>query len=197
MKQIEPEIKKVKNDNKDNKQKQAEEIMKLYREHGINPYSGCLMLIIQLPILIALYRLFWSGVAFDETLLYPFISAPTLLKVEFLGLINITEISFLLAFLAGITQYYQIKLSMVRTIGDKEENKNIQKKPNLQEDFGKLFAKQSQYIMPLLIFFIASRFPSAVALYLTTMNIFAIFHESIVRKKALNISKANEVKDDN
>src|SRR3989344_4898014 len=61
MKEIQHRIDEVKKKHKDDKTKQAEETMKIYRAAGINPASGCLPLLVQLPILIALYRVFFSG----------------------------------------------------------------------------------------------------------------------------------------
>ena len=54
--EIQPEIKKLQQQYKDDKQKQAQALMELYKEKKVNPMSGCLPLLIQLPILIALYQ---------------------------------------------------------------------------------------------------------------------------------------------
>jgi YidC/Oxa1 family membrane protein insertase len=56
MQRLQPEIKRIQQANKDDRQKQSEEIMKFYQENQINPLSGCLPLLIQLPVWIALYR---------------------------------------------------------------------------------------------------------------------------------------------
>jgi YidC/Oxa1 family membrane protein insertase len=191
IKQIEPEIKKIKEEHKNNRQKQTEETMKLYREHGISPYSGCLMLIIQLPLLFALYKVFWNGLSFDGNFLYPFLNIPPVLQIKFLGLIDITKASYILAFLAGISQYFQIKLATIKK-EFQEKNKKNQNQLGFQDYFSRSFGEQMKYIMPVFIFFIASRLPGAVALYWTTMNIFAIVHESIVRNKAKKINNKNQ-----
>src|SRR5689334_3771800 len=62
MVKLQDQLKALKEKHKDDKAKQAEATMALYREAGINPASGCLPLLIQLPILIALYRVFFAGV---------------------------------------------------------------------------------------------------------------------------------------
>ena len=56
MQALQPEMAKIKQKHKDNPQKQQEETMKLFQEHRVNPLSGCLPLIIQMPIFIALYN---------------------------------------------------------------------------------------------------------------------------------------------
>ena len=55
MQKIQPLMKDIQTKYKDNPQKMNEEVMKLYREHNVNPLSGCLPLVIQIPILIALF----------------------------------------------------------------------------------------------------------------------------------------------
>jgi YidC/Oxa1 family membrane protein insertase len=56
MQVIQPEVKKIQQKYKDNRQKLNEETMKLYKEHGVNPFGGCLPLLMQLPLFIALYQ---------------------------------------------------------------------------------------------------------------------------------------------
>lgn len=172
IKEIEPELKKIKKSFPD-RQKQAEEMMKLYKEHGISPYSGFLMLFIQLPILIALFSVFKRGLNFKEGLYY-FLSFPQNANLLFLGLIDITKPNIFLALITGITQFLQVKLASPAVPIENKENKN---------DFNAALAVQMKYFMPVLIFIIALKLPAAVSIYWTTMNIFAIVHESLVRKK--------------
>jgi len=87
---IQPEIKKIQEQYKNNKEEQMKRIMALYKEKNVNPFSGCLPIIIQLPILIALYWVFLSG--FDnESLsnLYAFIPNPGAIRHVFLGFIDL------------------------------------------------------------------------------------------------------------
>ena len=59
--QLQPKIKEIQEKYKDDKEKQMKETMQLYKKEKVNPFSGCLPIIIQLPILIALYQVFWLG----------------------------------------------------------------------------------------------------------------------------------------
>src|SRR3989338_3426985 len=61
MQRLQGQIRKIQHDHKDNKEKQAQALMALYREHKVNPFSGLIMIIIQLPVLITLYQLFLNG----------------------------------------------------------------------------------------------------------------------------------------
>ncbi|MGM0437694.1 MAG: YidC/Oxa1 family membrane protein insertase [Bacillota bacterium] len=72
MQDIQPEMKKIQDKYEDDKEKQQEEMMKLYQENDVNPAAGCLPMILQLVILIPLYRAILSlqGVMGDATFLW-------------------------------------------------------------------------------------------------------------------------------
>ena len=180
MKMIEPELKKIKNDVKD-REEQARRTMELYRAHGINPLSGILLLFLQLPILIALYLVFRESPHVDPSYLYSFIALPDSVNTVFLGFMDLGQRSILLAALAALSQFAQIKLSQIPTVSSKPHSSKE------APDFGKMFSWQMTYFMPVVIFFVAMRFPAAVSLYWTTLNIFATVHEGIVRNKAKKI----------
>jgi YidC/Oxa1 family membrane protein insertase len=178
MKEIEPEVKRIKEQYKKDKQEQSKQTMALYRAHGISPFSGFFMLLIQLPVFIALYKLFSSGIKFDSANLYSFVSMPALIKTQFLGIIDISKSSYFLAFLAGITQFFQMHLSMPKV------KKSDTGSGSFQDNLSRSMSIQARYIMPIFIFFIALKFSSGIALYWTAMNVFAIVHEAVVAYRA-------------
>ncbi|MBU3925576.1 YidC/Oxa1 family membrane protein insertase [Patescibacteria group bacterium] len=188
IKELEPELKNIKDKFKKDSQEQARRTMDLYKAHGINPLSGFLTLIIQIPIIIALYGVFRAGANFDLSHLYSFISVPGSLNTIFLGIFDVSEKSYILAFLTGASQFIQMRLALPPI------KKSVSDKPSFKEDFARNMNIQMRYIMPIFIIFIASRFAAAIALYWTTMNIFAIIHETIVRKKAKKIITENDGK---
>lgn len=184
MKELEPEIQKVKEKFKNKKEEQAKATMELYKKHGVNPFSGILLLILQLPILIALLRIFEDGINRDAgALLYSFVSYPQDINMVFLGM-NLTESSVTLAALAGLSQYFQVKFAHPpdKNHGSKAVSKKG--KGTFGGDFQKMMKTQMQYVFPFVIFFIGLRFSAALTLYWTVMNLFAIVHEGIVRKRA-------------
>src|SRR3989344_5693043 len=61
MQKIQPKLKEVQKAHKEDKVKQTEAMMALYKEHNVNPFSGILFLVIQIPILLALYRIVVTG----------------------------------------------------------------------------------------------------------------------------------------
>jgi len=109
---LQPKIKEIQEKFKNDRSRQALEMMKIYEEHKINPFSGCFLLLIQLPILIALYRV--SIIGFSESSLvkvYSFISRPSFLNPISFGFIDLTKRSVLLSLVAGVLQFFQMKQS--------------------------------------------------------------------------------------
>src|SRR6185369_6752793 len=117
MKTVEPELAAIKAKYKDDKQAQAVHTMAFYKEKKINPFSSVLLLLIQLPIIIALYRIFYNtGFSTVHTeLLYSWVSVPPAISTHFLGLIDVASKSWILAVLAAVSQYFQISISAPKT----------------------------------------------------------------------------------
>lgn len=170
MKKIEPEIKKIRGQKK-SKEEEAREIMWLYKEHGIDPFSWMLVFFIQLPLIIALYQVFLKGLPFRPEEVYSFLTIPTNINSVFLGIISLNAPSKFIAALAGISQFIQVKLAVPPG-----------QKPS-RDDMGAAIQKQMMYVFPVMIFFLGFSFPAAVSLYWTIMNVFAIIHEAIVRRR--------------
>ena len=88
---IQPQIEEIKKKFKDNKEAQARALMGLYSENKINPLSGFLPLIIQIPIIFALWRVFLNSLNLNLNSLYSFIPAPTHVQSIFLGLVDLSK----------------------------------------------------------------------------------------------------------
>ncbi|HTH93563.1 MAG TPA: YidC/Oxa1 family membrane protein insertase [Candidatus Paceibacterota bacterium] len=181
MKALEPKLQAIKNKGL-SKEAEAQETFALYKDEKINPFSGCLYLIIQLPILFALYFSFSRGVVQPQHL-YHFLSTDNL-KDTFIGLINITKPFFPLALLAGITQAIQAFLAPSPTPPGRSGDSNM------QNQFAQSLAVQTKYVLPILIIVIASRLASAVSLYWSVANLFSIGQELYLRKTVRNKLKA-------
>lgn len=177
MKKLEPALKEIKEKNKNNSQEQAKKTMELYKQHGINPIAGVLTLFIQIPIIFALYKVFLGGVNFNIEHLYSFVVIPDFVNINFLGIFDISQKGYIFPFLAALTQFFQMKLAIPPI--KKGEMGN-----SFKDNLAKSMNVQMRYVMPVFIFFIGLKLSSAIALYWTTMNVFAIVHETIVRRKA-------------
>lgn len=184
MKEIEPEIAAIKAKYKDKKQEQATQIMTLYKERKINPFSSIFSIFIQIPIIITLYQIFLHGGwpnNLDTSYLYSFVHIPSdlNLSMNFLGLINISQKSLLLAFFAGLTQYFQSALSL-------HTHKKADLPPpgtSLKDDLMRSMNLQMKYVLPIFVFFIAWKISGVIALYWVTSNLFTIGQELYLKKK--------------
>lgn len=185
MKEIEKDLKRIKEQYPD-AQEQTQKTIELYKEKNINPFAGLFVLLLQLPIIIALYQIFLrSGLPIINTaLLYSFVSSPLSINMNFLGLIDITSKSVILALLAGISTYFQI--SYATPPADKNADQN--NKPTMQEDMMKMMQKQMKYGFPVLVTFISWSVSAAVSIYWITSNIFTIGQELYIRKHIRKIN---------
>lgn len=183
MRRIEPELTKLKEKYKKNREKLARATMALYKESKINPFASILLIFIQLPIIIALYLSVFrgGGVPFPDIntdILYSFIIAPEALNMMFLGIVDIGGRSLVLALLAGGTQFIHGLLSL-----PKPKPKKSGSGPNLKEDLARSMNINMRYMMPILIFFVAFTISASIALYFFVSNIMSIAQEFIVRSK--------------
>lgn len=185
MKELEPELKKIRDKHKDDKKLQAEHTMRLYQERKVTPFSGCLPIIIQIPIIIGLYYIFFKGLKIQPEMLYSFIPVPDVLDMHFL-IFDLGAKSVLLAAIAGVAQYFQADISFGRQAEEKKNEKKSEssgEKPSFQEDFAKSMQFQTRYVFPIMISFIAYTTSAAVALYWATSNILSIVQELLARRK--------------
>jgi len=105
MKKMEPELKLIKK-NFPNKEEQASKTFELYKKYNTNPFSGCLVIFIQIPFIIALYYVFWKGLSLNPTEIYSFIHIPANIntKVEIIKETDIPEVKTFQEELSGSMQ---------------------------------------------------------------------------------------------
>lgn len=177
---LQKDIAKIKKEHKDDSGKQAQETMKLYREAGVNPASGCLPLLIQLPILIALYRVFLTGITPESfSYLYPFVAAPSVVQQVFLG-IDLAEPSVFLGAVAGVAQFVLMRFFTTMPTAQ----------PGANDDTAQMMMtmqKNMMYIFPVMTVFIAFQLPAALAVYWVATTIFAIGQQYFI-KRTLNVT---------
>lgn len=181
MREIEPQLKQLQEKHKSDREALARSTMELYRESGIRPLSTILLMLLQLPIIFALYLAVLRGggvplpdINFD--LLYFFVPAPETVDMIFLGFINIAEKSLPLAFLAGFTQFIHAQLSLPKLEPRKEGV------TDMKADFARSMNVNMRYVLPVVIGVVAYTFSASVALYFTISNLVAIAQEFVLRK---------------
>ena len=175
---LSPEINKIKASGA-SKEEQARQTFDLYKKHKVNPFSGCLLVLIQIPIIFALYFVFYKGITSHGDLLYSFIHIPEQLNMMFLGLIDISGKSLTLAVLAGVSQYLQAHFMPKPAPSVSKDGSPA----SFAESFAKSMHMQMKYVFPFLVAFIAYSISGAVALYWITSNLFMVGQQIYVRKE--------------
>lgn len=183
LKELEPAMSEVKETYKNDKQEQAVKIMDLYREHNVNPFSGVLLMFIQLPIILALFFVFNSGIDLSSTDVYSFIVKPPLISHKLFGLMDLGQKSIFLSFLVGLTQFFQAKLSLPPT----SPKNNKEGGDSFGDSLAKSMNFQIKFILPIFIMFISYGMNTAVSIYWIVNNVFTIVHELYVKRKAEKI----------
>jgi YidC/Oxa1 family membrane protein insertase len=173
MADLQPELKKVQEKYKEDKEKQAQAIVEVYKKAKINPLASIFLLFLQLPILIALYRVFWRGFEADQfSYLYSFTPHASQINPNFLGFFNLSQGNLLLAILAGLTQFWQSKISL---------KPDFSKSP--KRDFATIFQRQAVFVLPFFTFTLLVSLPSALSLYIIITNLFSIFEQLFFKRK--------------
>ncbi len=182
MRFLEPELTRIKEKYKDAKEELARQTMAAYKSAGVNPFASIFFALIQIPIIIALYFAVSSGggvklPGINTALLYSFVPAPETISMLFLGLVDMSSKSIVLALLAGISQYIFGHMSLPPI------KKKTGTTPNFKEDLTQSMQLQMKYAMPVMIGFTAYYFSAAVALYFVVSNVMSIAQEYVVRAK--------------
>ncbi len=173
---LQPRLKEIQKEFKEDKVKQTEAMMALYREHGVNPFSGFLFLLVQIPILIALYQIFLLDFGAGKLAgLYSFVADPGALHTTLLGLINLNQPSILMVALAAILQYFQAKLALP----PRQEGKI----PSPAE----AAMRHMVFIGPLITLLIFYRLPSAVSLYWVVSSLFSIGQQIVINRSLAHL----------
>ena len=176
LQKLQPKIQEIQQKYKNEKEKQAKETLQLYKTEKINPFSGILLAIIQLPILIALYKVFWEGLNPEElSNLYSFVSNPGHLDPLFLGIIDLSKPNIILALLAGATQYFQTKMLMPKSFKKAKQGQG--------PDFAQMMQKQMVYFLPGFTVIILLGLPSALGLYWFVSGLFSIAQQYFILRK--------------
>ncbi len=164
MRAVQPRMKALQEKYKDDRQRQSEELMKLYREEGINPLGGCLPLLLQFPVLIGLFYALRSSIGLRHAHFVSWIddlSQPDLL-------FTLPGVDFpvrLLPILMGASMYVQQK--MTPTTG-----------------MDPMQARMMLIMMPAMMLLISYTFPSGLVLYWTVSNLLGIAHQSWIRRQS-------------
>ncbi len=174
MQELQPKLDALKKEFVDDKEGLSKAMMTLYQEEKVNPLASCLPVVIQLPVLIALYRVLFHG--FDASALgqlYPFVHNPGTIHTLFLGLIDLGKANIALALIAGILQFFQTRMLMQR-----QPPKQVAKSEGAQdESMLASMNKSMMYMMPIMTVIIGIKLPGGLTLYWVTVTVFSIVQQ--------------------
>lgn len=173
---LQPKIEELKKKYAGDKAGLSQATMALYKENQVNPFSSCLPLLLQLPFLFAVYRVFLNGVGNKLDLVYPFIYQPEIINTVSLGFLDLAKPNIYLAILAGLAQFWQAKMMLTTkpaavSAGSKDEN------------MAAIMNKQMLYIMPAVTVFIGISLPGGLTLYWFVLTLFTALQQVVTFRK--------------
>ncbi|GAB4556066.1 MAG: hypothetical protein OHK0023_27990 [Anaerolineae bacterium] len=177
MREVGPKLQQLREKYKGDREKLAQAQMELYRQEGINPFAGCLPLLIQMPILFGLYGAIYAALGgaplqfldLQSRLLLPELSAMVPLKNQFLWMnLGLPDTTFILPALVVATTWLQSKLMMPPTTDPKDPSAAV--------------SRQMTVIMPLLVGLFSISFASGLSVYWIVSNIVGIVQYALYGK---------------
>lgn len=172
LQEIQPKIQEIQKQYKNDKEKLTKATLELYQKGKINPLSGCLPLLIQLPVLIALFWVFQKGLKPEEMKnLYGFVPNPGQIIPFFFGILDLSKPYLPLAILAGVLQFFQTKMMTPKT-----------PKTGGKSDISTMMQSQMTILFPFFTVILLLRLPSAIALYWLITSLFSIFQQYLILK---------------
>lgn len=184
---LKPHMDRIKKEHGHDKARHQQELSKLYKDHGINPLAGCLPLILQIPVFIALYNVLLAIVQFDKAdflssinrhLYSPSLHLDKTPDTSFFGLNLASKPSdwqsagFLLLAIPVLTGVFQLVQSKMMSPEKKAEKK--------EQDTMAQVQGQMTYIMPVMIAFFSYGFPVGLSLYWNTFTIIGIIQQYVI-----------------
>jgi len=177
MQELQPKLEHIKKKYAGNQERIAQETMKLWKENKVNPFGSCLPILIQFPVLIALFYVIRNGLNPDNIyLIYNPLSHIDLSNIHtnFLGILDLTRINtFVLPLIVGALQFFQLKLAMFKkktSAGEKGSQMAMANKTMI-------------YVMPVMIAIFTASVPAGVGLYWGVSTLFALGQQIVANRK--------------
>lgn len=188
MQTIGPEVSELRKKYKSDKARQQQEMMKLYKKHNVNPASGCLPLLVQIPVIWSLYNVLntifqesaQEGVTrINEIVYFALFSLRESWNTIFLGLdlssvprdvFSDQPLYLIVPVLTGILQFVLSKMMIIPQSSAKKSS----------DDFQAIFQKQSVFIFPFMIGYFSFIFPVGLSVYWNTFTLFGILQQYLL-----------------
>ncbi len=184
---MQPKLEAIKQQFSNGNQAQAQATMEVYKNNKVNPLTSCLPMLVQLPILIALYLVLRDGLASKDIAasLYSFVHNPGTINPISLGIFSLAKPSIVLSVLAGAAQFWQAR-SLVRKSPPKVAGSGAK-----DEDMMAMMNKQMLYVMPVLTAIIGLRLPAGLTLYWCVSTGLMALQQQLLAKKSTAIPPSN------
>lgn len=197
MTELKPHLARIKKEHGHNKQKHQEEVNKLYKQHGVNPLAGCLPLLLQIPVFIALYQVLLKIVEFGKADFLESINSRLYTSALHLSQIPNTnflgfdladkpnqwkEIGLLILFVpiaTGVFQFIQSKMMSPETPKNALKPQDKNKKEDLEDTMAQM-QSQMVFLMPAMIAFFSYGFPWGLSLYWNTFTLIGIVQQYLI-----------------
>ena len=224
MRKLQPEITKIRNKHKNNKQAASLEMMELYKKHSVNPFRSIGILLIQLPIFIGLYHVIQiftihrndvAKFSYDFLEGLPPVKAiiehPEQFNEKLFGFVDLTKSAFhqggveifliILAVVAGLTQYIMSKQTMPKSESPRRLRdimaEAAEGKQADQAEMNAIVMARMTKVLPFFMFFIMISLPGAIALYYATSNIVAVLQQAyLIRQDEDELEDIAEIAED-
>jgi len=168
---LQPKIKELQDKHKHDKAQLAQHTMGLYKQEGVNPLGGCLPILIQLPVILALYQVFIKIFQTESmALLYGFVSVPASINNIAFHFLDLGKPNVILAVLAGVLQFVQSYMMM-----------KLQP-PADSSNPAAAMTRQMTYIFPVMIVFIAWSLPASLSLYWVVTTLYSVLEQWYIRR---------------
>ncbi len=192
MAELKPHLDKIKEKHGSDKMRHQQEVNKLYKEHGVNPVAGCLPLLLQIPVFIALYQVLGAFVNsakpladINQFILIPSLRLNELPNTSFFGLSLSTKpnewshIGFLILaipLLTGVLQFIQSKMLIPEEKALEKVKSKKESKGNMEDSMAQMQGQMAM-IMPAMIAFFSYGFPVGLSLYWNTFTVLGIVQQ--------------------
>ncbi|MBP7057068.1 YidC/Oxa1 family membrane protein insertase [Candidatus Gracilibacteria bacterium] len=186
LQQLQPKINATRAKHANDQQKQAEAIMALYKEHGVHPLGSCLPVLVQLPLLYAVFAVLQHVLDPNYThFLYSGLSNfdISLIDVHFLSFDMTVADPWILPILTGATQFISMKMAQAK---QKEKIRDITPKTSSEPSQMKDMEKATNsmiYLMPLLLAWFARSYPAGLAMYWIVSTVFSIGQQAVLNRR--------------
>ena len=189
LQELQPKLEALKKQHGKDQQALAQATMELYKTHKVNPFASCLPLLIQLPILIALYSVLRDGLASNNIAahLYSFVHDPGKINPVTFGIFDLSHPNYILAVLAGVAQFLQ-----ARTMSRKQPPKTAGT-GGKDEDMMAMMNKQMLYLMPIMTIIIGIKLPAGLTFYWICTTLLMVFQQWLVGKKMKTTSSSGSL----